>query len=177
MLTSLLHVAAKTIFNGFQMDCDKAEQNATARVMQGVSRVELARMLEAELLKPNPDLSGMIGLYSDFFHGKGAFKHYVQHDLKFVTSNAMNQHAQKKICKLGGFRLMEIDDIHVLYRYISCLITFLDTADLQQQLHDVQLDQSVWVPMRIRNEIMNEGRAGSPDSDSVATGMPCQNAL
>lgn len=97
MLTSLLHVAAKTIFNGFQMDCDKAEQNATAHVMQGVSRVELARMLEAELLKPNPDLSGMIGLYSDFFHGKGAFKHYVQHDLKFVTSNAMNQHAQKKI--------------------------------------------------------------------------------
>lgn len=72
---------------------------------------------------------------------------------------------------------MEIDDIHVLYRYISCLITFLDTADLQLQPHDVQLDQSVWVPMRIRNEIMNEGRAGSPDSDSVATGMPCQNAL
>ena len=66
MLTSLLHVAAKTIFNGFQTDCDKADQNATARVMQGVSRVELARMLEAELLKPNPDLSGMIGLYSDF---------------------------------------------------------------------------------------------------------------
>lgn len=145
---------------------DKAERLAIASVAQGCSPKQLCREVEAELLKPEPDLSCFIGLFIDWFHGRGATKHFSQHQLKFVTSDPLDQHAQKKICKLAAWRLMEIDDIHKLYSHISCLLTFLDTPSFELQGPLQQLDPSVWVPMRIRQVVCGDASISDAASRS-----------
>ena len=100
------------MFQGWQIDDAYGELQAISQVMRGGPLEQLTKMLEAELRKPGPDLSRIIALHTDKFHCRGSTVHF---SLKFMSSNAQDQQAQRTVSKYALWKMMPLTSIHTLY--------------------------------------------------------------
>ena len=101
--------------------------------------------------------------------------HFSERELKFLTNNPEDQHAQKKITKHAMLEMDQISNIYVLYGHIYCFLSFLDTRTFQLYV-STEVALSMWVAERIRKVVAASFLAYPAGDTFVAACFLCIHA-